>query len=141
MLLDFKVLLKVIIRWQSFCELQLELLLNKTYLHFWGWKFLCLKVKLSHSILQFKSSFPNPQSKSHHKIVLLFKYRDKWFYKLLHGGKFAREWLSTRGNERIFINPQSMQLCSWPIFLLTELALMIGTNGCSCWHKSVFPDN
>ena len=35
-----------------------------------------LEIEAKSFYLQFKSSFPNPQSKSHHKIVLLFKFRE-----------------------------------------------------------------
>ena len=132
-----KLLLKVY-NWVAkfFCKLQFGLLLTETHLHFTKWEILCLKSKLSHSILQFQSSFPNPKSKSHHKIVLLFKYRDKWFHKLLHGGN-STTGIGYQQKKSLLSQIFILSNCSWPIFLLPgKLALLIGTNGCSCWHKS-----
>ena len=118
-----------------FCKLQFGLLLTKSKFTFHEMEDFMLEIEVKSFYLQFKSSFPNPQSKSHHKIVLLFKYRDKWFHKLLHGGNLTTGigYQQKSLLSHIFI----LSNCSWPSFLrLGKLALLIGTSGCACWHKS-----
>ena len=50
-----------------------------------------LMARRSCFILHFKRSFLISKSKFHHKIVLLFKYRDKSFYKLFEGKNISPE--------------------------------------------------
>ena len=93
-----------------------------------------LMARRSCFILHFKSSFLISKSKFHHKIVLLFKYRDKSFYKLFEGKNISKRLLSSCAYTNLHIFPPKLYIISLfliSVFVQHQRQVLINNVSCS----------